>query len=98
MRSTVRWPEFGPVNKLIPQSTTDECAVARNTLKAFYPIARGRRIAAHPWLMCRISFYPARVTQIEQAVERFQRTGLRFFTILGWRFADPRLMGQTPAA
>ena len=43
-------------------------------------------------------FYPARVAQIEQAVERFQRTGRSSFRILGWRFADPRLLGQTPAA
>jgi hypothetical protein len=85
-------------DKLIVHLTPTDRSVARSTLKAFYPIARGRRVAAHPWLVCRISFYPERVTQIDQAVERLQRTKLRFFPVLGWRFAFPRLLGQTPAA
>jgi hypothetical protein len=39
------------------QSTTDEYSVARNTLKAFYPIARGGAPKrAHPWLVCCVNF------------------------------------------
>jgi hypothetical protein len=46
----------GMADRLIAHLTTDDRLVAQSTLKAFYPIARGRRVAAHPWFERRVSF------------------------------------------
>jgi hypothetical protein len=53
------------------------------------PNSQGLPRSGAPLVGVQCSLYPARVTQIDQAVERFQRTGLRFYQSWGGASLTP---------
>jgi hypothetical protein len=83
----------GIVAELIVRATTD----ARSTPQAFDPIAWGRRAVAHPRLDCRF-FYAESVAQLLADCGTLSAYVNPHFAFLGWRFAYPRLLDQTPPA